>query len=226
MPRRHNKSGPSRNSSGRFSCTIDLISSSDQSRSPQNEPHDLSEHLSALDDDGTSISDQNYTSDDEWSLLPVPLTVDERIQHNQAAKITEKQAQHAAVQRRQRAAQIRSAEHRLDGQIDKKGGVKRGPYRVGGLSKRTVQRKKQKVRQSAEAAGRSLDHRRVIYHLEDIDAEAKCRDTLAQLSLDSFFSERACMRKGDKGRQDEDDEEGEEEGEGETEYVSADQADK
>ena len=98
MPCHHNKSRLSRNSSRRFSCTIDLISSSDQSQSPQNESHDLLEHLSALDDDGTSISNQNYTSDNEWSLLPVPLMVDECIQHNQAAKNTEKQAQHAAVQ--------------------------------------------------------------------------------------------------------------------------------
>jgi hypothetical protein len=71
-----------------------------------------------------------------------------------------------------------------------------------------MQRKKQKVQQSAEAAGQSLDHCRVIYHLEDINAEAKCRDTLTQLSLDSFFSECVCMRKGDKGRQNEDEEEG------------------
>ena len=75
----------------------------------------------------------------------MPLTVDERIRRNQAAQDAEKQAQHAAVRRHQRAAQIRSAEHRFDGQIDKRRGEKQGAYRVGGLSKRTVQDKKRKV---------------------------------------------------------------------------------
>ena len=73
-----------------FSCTTELISSSDQSQSPQNEPYDSSEHLSALDDDGMSISNPDYTSEDEWSLLPVPLTVYERVQQNQAAQNAEK----------------------------------------------------------------------------------------------------------------------------------------
>jgi len=68
-----------------FLCTTELISSSDQSQSPQNKPYDSSEHLSASDDNGMLISNPNYTSEDEWSLLLVPLTVYERVQQNQAA---------------------------------------------------------------------------------------------------------------------------------------------
>jgi hypothetical protein len=206
-----------------FSCTTELISSSNQSRSPQNEPYDSSEHLSAPDDNGMSISNPDYTSEDEWSLLPVPLTVYECVQQNQAAQNAEKQAQHTAVQRRQHAVQIQSAEHHFDGQIDKKRGVKRGPYRVGGLSKHTVQRKKRKVQQSIEVARQSLNSARVVYHLEDIDEEAKCKDRLMQLSLDSFFTAHACTRKGDEGGQDKEEEEEKEE---ESKYVSTDRAKK
>ena len=65
-------------------------------------------------------------------------------------------------------------------------------------------------------ARQSLDSARVIYHLEDINEEAKCEDGLMQLSLDSFFTAHAHTRNGDKGRQDK-----EEKG-GESEYVSTD----
>jgi hypothetical protein len=164
-----NKSKPSRDANGMFSCTINLTISSDGSRSPQNELYDSSEHLSALEDNATSISDPNYTSDDEWSLLPMPLTVDECIWQNWAVKDAGKQAQRTAVWRDQHTAQIQAAEDRFDGQSDKHRGVKWGAYHVGGLSKCTVQDKKQKVWQSAEATGKSLDSARVIYQLEDIN---------------------------------------------------------
>ena len=142
----------------------------------------------------------------------MPLTVDERIRRNQAAQDAEKQAQRTAVRRNQHTAQIQSTEHRFDGQIDKCRGEKRGAYHVGGLSKCTVQDKKRKVRQAAEAAGKSLDSARVIYQLEDIDLQARCSDGLTQTSLDSFFSAHTCMRKGDEVGRDEDEEDEEEEG--------------
>ena len=75
-----------------------------------------------------------------------------------------------------------------------------------------MQDKKRKVRQAAEAAGKSLDSARVIYQLEDIDLQARCSDGLTQTSLDSFFSAHTCMRKGDEVGRDEDEEEEEEEG--------------
>jgi len=75
------------------------------------------------------------------------------------------------------------------------------------MSKRTLQIKKQKIRQSAEAQGESLNSARVISQLEAVDLQARCSDGLMQLSLGSFFSAQACMRKGDKGEQDEEEDE-------------------
>src|SRR6266853_3089666 len=106
MPRCRNKVKPLRTSSRKFSSSIDLTLSSDQSRSPPNEPHDSSEHLSAPDDNGASISDLDYTSNDEWRLLPIPLSLDEGIQQKKAAQNAEKQAQCAEVRRHQHTAQI------------------------------------------------------------------------------------------------------------------------
>jgi len=95
----------------------------------------------------------------------------------------------------------------LDGQIDKHRGVKRGAYCVGGMSKHTLQNKKQKICQSAEAQEESLNSARVISQLEAIDLQARCDDRLMQLSLGLFFSAQVCMRKGDKGEEDEEEDE-------------------
>src|SRR5216683_1852573 len=85
MPCHQNKKKPSRTSSRKFSCTIDLTLSSSQSQSPPNELYDSLEQLSAPDDAGTLISDPVDTSDDEWRLLPCPLclmnALDERKLH-------------------------------------------------------------------------------------------------------------------------------------------------
>ena len=70
---------PSRTSSRKFSCTIDLTLSSNQSQSPPNELYDSLEQLLAPDDAGASISNAVDTSDDEWRLLPMPLMLDECI---------------------------------------------------------------------------------------------------------------------------------------------------
>jgi hypothetical protein len=148
----------------------------------------------------------------------MPLTLDERIRRKQAAQNAEKQAKRAAVLGQQRAVQIQSAEYHLDGQIDKRRGVKRGAYHVGGMSKRTLQNKKQKFRQTAKARGDGPDSVGVKSQLEAMDSQARCGDGLTQLCLESFFSAHACMRKGDKGEQDE------QEDEESDAYVSADQA--
>jgi hypothetical protein len=73
------------------------------------------------------------------------------------------------VQRHQHAAHIQSVEHHLDGQINKNRRVKRGAYLVGGLLKCSLQHKKQKIQQSAEAKGESFDSARVISQLEAIN---------------------------------------------------------
>ena len=151
MLRHRNKVKALRTSSGKFSCSIDLTLSSNESQSPPNEPHDSSEQLSAPDDNGASISDSDYSSNDEWRLLPIPLTLDECIQRKKVAWNAEKQAKCTEVWRQQRTTQIQSAEHQLDGQIDRCRGVKRGAYHVGGMSKCTLQTKRQKIRQSSEA---------------------------------------------------------------------------
>ena len=63
--------------------------------------------------------------------------------------------------RLRRIASTKSAEKALDGPVDRVGGArdktgkKRGPYRVGGGSVRTAQRKRKKI--ADDAAGRGLD---------------------------------------------------------------------
>ncbi len=105
------------------------------------------------------------------------------------------------MQRCQCAAHTQSVKCHLDGQITKNKGVKREAYLVGGLLKCSLQHKKQKIQQSAEAKGESFDSARVVSQLEAIDSQARCSDRLMQLSLDLFFSVPVGMRKGDKGEQ-------------------------
>jgi hypothetical protein len=98
---------------------------------------------------GSSDSEKQSDSEEEWNTIPKPQTWDEQ-------KLQKLEKQQKIVQ----AALMKSAEHLLDGAVDKRGGAKdktdkkRGPYGIRGMSDRTAQRKRQKI-QKSHAAGMS-----------------------------------------------------------------------
>ncbi len=90
-----------------------------------------------------------------------------------------------------RAASVKSAEHALDGAVGRSGGArdktgeKRGAYSIGGDSERTAQRKWQKIRREAEAAGLDVSSVEVQRRLDAV--QARKPDARVQLSLTQFL---------------------------------------
>ncbi|KAJ6606838.1 hypothetical protein B0H10DRAFT_1956744 [Mycena sp. CBHHK59/15] len=82
-------------------------------------------------------SDTGEDNSEQWEQQPRPITYEERL--SKLAVRREKAAEKWQV------AEVRSAEMQLGGQMDSQKGKKRGPYNVGGFSKRTIQEKSMKL---------------------------------------------------------------------------------
>jgi hypothetical protein len=148
MPRPRNKSKLPKDVSGRYANTNAPRTHPDHPQSPPIELDDGHMQQSAVSEDPVLISDSDESSDNDWSLLPLPLTIGEQLQQYKAMRDAEKevqQQQQAVVHKRECNSQIWSVEHCLDGQIDNRTGVKHGAYLIGGLSKCTTQNKKIKI---------------------------------------------------------------------------------
>jgi len=76
--------------------------------------------------------------------------------------------------------------HRADGHNPQLGTI-RGPYKVGGLSLRTIQEKKKKLRDKAAASNGLISQEELAKQLEAIDQQAKQGSSSKQTSLNTFF---------------------------------------
>ncbi|KAJ6632498.1 hypothetical protein B0H10DRAFT_2251958 [Mycena sp. CBHHK59/15] len=129
MPRAAgNKSQQDRDAGGMFAPThpvLDTVSDGE-----------LDDNVWETDIESETETDTNYF--EAWETMPVPQTYDERAQRN-----TEKQEKAA---KKRRIAEMCSAEHQEAGTTNNQQGKTQGPYGIGGLSKRSIQKKKKKLR--------------------------------------------------------------------------------
>lgn len=129
-------------------------------------------------------SDESVSSSDsekEWSAIPKPQTWDER-------RLQKLEKQQKIV----RVASMKSAEHLLDGPVDKRGGArdktgkKRGPYGIGGMSDRTAQRKQQKIQESHAAGMSNASEAEIRRQLDAVTARTNSDSN--QRTLTSMFA--------------------------------------
>ncbi|KAJ7444970.1 hypothetical protein B0H11DRAFT_2203490 [Mycena galericulata] len=120
------------------------------------------------DDNGDNLWESDTESDTEegadyfeaWETQPKPRTYDEREERRL------KKREKAAV--KHRAAEMRSAENREGGAFNKNAGT--GAYGVGGVSKRTVQAKKKKLRDAFKSGSLGISEAEFKRQLAAIDA--------------------------------------------------------
>ncbi|KAJ7337389.1 hypothetical protein DFH08DRAFT_1014352 [Mycena albidolilacea] len=157
-----------------------------------------STHMSANnclsdDDSASSTADETaWESDWEegsegeaelWESLPTPRTYEERIKRNDEKK--------AKAKAKQRMAEIRSAEHRLDGPMHDQRGAQRGPYGIGGLSTRSIQEKCKKLRDDFDKGIVKITEAQLQRQLAAIKAQGSTGTSgpkLKQTSISSMFA--------------------------------------
>jgi hypothetical protein len=111
---------------------------------------------------------RNNQTQEEWNTIPKPQTWDEQ-------KLQKLEKKQKIVQ----AASMKSAEHLLDGAVDKRGGAKdktgkkRGPYGIRRMSDRTAQRKRQKIQKSHAAAMSKATKVKIQCQLDAVTARTK-----------------------------------------------------
>ncbi|KAF8166298.1 hypothetical protein K438DRAFT_2066618 [Mycena galopus ATCC 62051] len=123
----------------------------------ETEPDDNGEYLWESDTE-SDTEDTDYF--EAWEAQPKPRTYDEREERR-----LEKQDKAAA---KHRAAEMRSAENREGGALNKNAGT--GAYGVGGASKRAVQAKKKKLRDAFKSGSLRISEAELNRQLAAIDA--------------------------------------------------------
>lgn len=104
-------------------------------------------------------------------------------------RIERRKRERAAWEEARRKAEIRRFERELGG-VEDKTGIKRGQYKVGGLSERTIRERKASMKQEAKENG--LPAEELEKELRKLDKLAKPKDSVAlarfrQTSLTAFF---------------------------------------
>ncbi|KAK7008159.1 hypothetical protein R3P38DRAFT_3211809 [Favolaschia claudopus] len=128
--------------------------------------------------DEESLEDKDYY--EAWERLPVPRTFEERVQRN-----AEKRERAAA---RRKKAEMRGAERREAGDKDNQQGKRRGPYGVGGLSRRSIQEKKKKLRDQFQNGELDISTEELNRQLASIDTLGTASSGSKQMTITSMFS--------------------------------------
>ncbi|KAK7065030.1 DDE family endonuclease [Favolaschia claudopus] len=179
MPRRvRNTSHSQRGADGKFT--------SNQTLSEPDSDSDDNGWESDSSSESEPVDDPDYF--EAWDVMPTPRTYAER------EEIREQKREKAAAKRRK--AEMRSAEFQEAGPTEQTG-KKRGPYTIGGLSKRRLQEKKKKLRDDFKSGQLDISKEELDRQIVATDVEAAPSKTqsLHQTSILNMFSKAAPKKR-------------------------------
>ncbi|KAJ7768213.1 hypothetical protein B0H16DRAFT_1452956 [Mycena metata] len=123
--------------------------------------------------------DEDYT--EEWQTLPRPITYDERQEIRLRQRIM--------ADEKRRKAEMRGAEQRLAGPVDNQTGKRRGPYNVGGMSKRSSQGKRKQLKSDFEGGKLKISAAEFQRQMAALEPKA-APSTGKQATLNDMFKKR------------------------------------
>ncbi|KAJ6477742.1 hypothetical protein C8R45DRAFT_934397 [Mycena sanguinolenta] len=149
-----NASHQQRSAGGRFGSNWSLFDTHELESDSYSDGYDTLWEI----DTESELGDPNYF--EAWETLPVLRTFEEQAQLN--AKKSEKAAE------KRRIAKMCSAERQEAGPADQTG-KKRGPYSVGGLSKRLILEKKKQLQENFKAGLLAISQEELAWQLATIE---------------------------------------------------------
>ena len=187
MPKKKNQRTFYRTSGGQF--IKNLSNSKDAKESDEFIESEATESSSEQDGEGEFTVEVYLNQESDWStdtesgkgLGPVETRNEYQIKRVAAwkEKVRLESIQHAELM-------LDGPAHHADGHNSQLGTI-RCPYKVGGLSLRTIQEKKKKLKDEAAASGGLISDEELAKQLENIDQQAKQASFSKQMTLTSFL---------------------------------------